>query len=143
MLGVLPNSAPNDVDKRLQLTQALTKEDLEFLPGNGDVNLILHLFLVLLPAKQDGIFEENDGKWYPILTLGPGGGKMVFTLLEEIIVLQVSFTPIHAWKLGLQKPLTRAFVLLRCKSQRRSRRSQIQNGAKDPLELILQVLGHR
>ena len=87
MLTVFPNSAPNGFDKGLGLTQALIKEDLEFFPGDEDVSLILHLLLVLLSAKQGGIFEKGGGKWHSILTLGPGGGKIVLTLLEEVIAL--------------------------------------------------------
>ena len=62
MLEVILNSAPHSVDKGLGLTQALTKKGLEFFPGDGDVNLILHFLLVLLPAKQGGILEESGGK---------------------------------------------------------------------------------
>ena len=101
MLRVLSNIAPDNVNKGLELTQTLTKEGLEFFPGDGDVSLIFYLPLVLLPAKQGGIFEEGSGKWYPILTLDPGGSKIVLTLLEEVIALQVSFTPIHVEEPGL------------------------------------------
>ena len=95
MLGVFSNSALDGINKDLRLTQALTKEDLEFFSGDRDVSLILYLPLMLLPVKQDGILEESGGKLHLILTLGPGGGKMVLTLLEEVIALQISFTPIH------------------------------------------------
>ena len=62
MLGVLSKSVPDSVDKSLRLTQALAKEGLKFFEGNGDVNLIFHLPLVLLLAKLGGIFEKNGGK---------------------------------------------------------------------------------
>ena len=87
MLELLPNSILDDINKGLGLTQALAKEGLKFIPGNEDVGFILHLWLVLLPAKQSGILEDVGGKLHPILTLCPGGSKMVFTLLEKIIVL--------------------------------------------------------
>ena len=95
MLGVFSNNAPDGVDKSLGLTQVLTKEGFKFFASDGNVCFIPHFPLVLLPAKQGNIFEENCGKWYTISTLGPNGGKMVLTLLEEIIALQVSFTPIY------------------------------------------------
>ena len=95
MLGVLLNSASDGVYKGLGLIQASRKKGLEFLPDNGDVSLIIHLLLVLLPAKQGGILEESGGKLYSILTFGSDGAKMVLILLEEVIVLQVSLTPIH------------------------------------------------
>ena len=87
MLGVFSNSAPDGVDKSLGLTQASTKKGLKFFPDDGYISLILHLLLVLLPAKQGDIFEEDGGKWHPILTFAPGNGKMVLTLLEKVIAL--------------------------------------------------------
>ena len=62
MLGVLPNSAPDSVDKGLELTQASTKEDFDFLPGDKDVSLILHFLGVLLLAEHGDILEKNSGK---------------------------------------------------------------------------------
>ena len=87
MLGVLSNSTPDSVNEYFGLTHASAKEGLKFFPGNGNIGLILHLLLVLLLAKQDNILEEGGGKWYPILTFGPGSGKMILTLLEKVIAL--------------------------------------------------------
>ena len=87
MLRAFSNIAPNGVNKSLGLTQALAKKSLEFLPGDGDVSFIFNLPLVLLPANQSGILKECSGKWHPILTLGLDGGKIVLTLLEEVIAL--------------------------------------------------------
>ena len=143
MLGVFPNSAPDRVNKGLGLTPGSTKEGLEFFPDDKNVSLILHLLLVLLLAKHRAILDDDSSKWQPILTLGPGDGKMVLTLLEKVIALQVSFTPLHVCKSGLEKSLIRAFVLLRYKNQRKSRRSRIPNGPDDLLEFVLWVLGYR
>ena len=87
MLKVLPNSALDSVDKGLELIQALIKESFEFFLGDGDVGLIFYLLLVLLVAKQDNILKEDGGKWHSILTFGRSSGKIVFTLLEEVIAL--------------------------------------------------------
>ena len=100
MLGVFLDSNPDSFDKNIRLTQVLAKESLKFFPNDEDVSFILHLPLMLLPVKQDGIFEENSGKWYPILTFSPSGGKMFLTLLEKVIALQVSFIPIYVWESG-------------------------------------------
>ena len=56
---------------------------------------------MFLPVKQDGILEEGEGKCHQILTLGPGGGKMILILLEDVIALRVSFTLIYVYKPGL------------------------------------------
>ena len=62
MLGVLPDSAPDGINKSLGLAQALAKEDLESLPADRDVSLVLYLTLVLLPAEQGGILQEDSCK---------------------------------------------------------------------------------
>ena len=100
MLGVFPNSILDGIDKGLKFTQALVKESLEFFPPNGDLNLIFHLLLLLLPAKQVSIFTESNSKRYPILTFDLTSSKMVFTLLEKVIAFQVSFIPIYIWETG-------------------------------------------
>ena len=55
MLGVLPDSAPDDVDESLGLAQALAKEGLESLLANRDVSLVFYFMLVLLAAEQSGV----------------------------------------------------------------------------------------
>ena len=62
MLRVFLNSAPDGVKKGLGLNQVLAKEGFEFFSSNGNVNIFFYLLLVLLPAKQGGILEENGGK---------------------------------------------------------------------------------
>ena len=56
MLGVLPDSSLDSVDKSLGLAQALAKEGLESLPANKDVSLVFYLMLVLLLSEQGNIF---------------------------------------------------------------------------------------
>ena len=101
MLEILLNNTPNNVNKGNKLIQALIKKGFELFPSDGNIGFILHLLLMLLPAKQDGIFEETGCKWHTILTFGPNNGKIVFTLLEKVITLQVSFILIYVWELGL------------------------------------------
>ena len=62
VLGVLFDSTLDSVDKRLGLTQALTKEGFKFFSGNGNVGFIFYFLLVLLLAKQGNILEKNGGK---------------------------------------------------------------------------------
>ena len=101
MLTVLPNIILDGVNKGLRFAQVLTKEDLKFLLDNGNVGFMLYFLLVLLPVKQSNIFEKNRSKWYSILTLGPGNGKIVLILLEKVITFQLSFTTIYVWEPGL------------------------------------------
>ena len=95
MLEVLSDSAPDGVDKSLGLAQALAKEDFEFFPADRDVSLILYLTLVLLPLEQGGILQESSRKKNSVRAYSTGGGEVIFALLEEIVTLQVSFTPIN------------------------------------------------
>ena len=86
MLGDFLNSTPDGIDKSLGFAQALAKEDLESLPANRDVSLILYLMLVLLPAEQGGIFQEDSHKRNLVWACGTGNGKVIFALLEEIVI---------------------------------------------------------
>ena len=98
MLEVFPNNALDSIDKDLRFAQALIKIGLEFFSRNGNIGLMFQLPLGLLPAKQGCFFEESDGKWYLMLTLGLCGGKMVLILLKEVIAIPVSFSPIYVWE---------------------------------------------
>ena len=62
MLGVLPNNTLDGVDKNLGFAQALAEESLESLPADRDVSLVFYLMMVLLPAKQGGILQEDSCK---------------------------------------------------------------------------------
>ena len=127
ILKVFSDNIPDSVEEGLRLTQALTKEDLEFLLGDKYVNLILHFLLLLLLVKKSGNLEECSNKWYWLLTFGPGGSKIVLILLKEVISFQVSFNLIYIQESGLHRLSTRAFVLLRgwYKSGKRKKRSKI------------------
>ena len=95
MLRILLDSAPDGVDKSVGFAQALTKESLKSLPPDKDVTLIFYLMLVLLPAEQVGIFQENSRKQNLVSASGTVGGKVIFALLKEILIFQVSFTLIN------------------------------------------------
>ena len=63
---------------------------------------------------------------------------MIFALLEEIVALQVHFTPINVRETSFQRPLTWAFIVRSGGgSQNRCKRSRIKNGPEDLLEVIL------
>ena len=62
ILGVLPNSASDGVNKSLGLAEALAKKGLESLSANKDVSLVFYLMLVLLPLEQGNILQEGSRK---------------------------------------------------------------------------------
>ena len=98
MLGVLSDSASDGVNKSLELAQALAKKGLESFPTDRDVSLVLYLTLILLPSNQGGIFQEGSRKQNSVQAHGTGGGEVIFVLLDKIVILQVSFTPINVWE---------------------------------------------
>ena len=85
MLGVFSNSAPDGVKESLVFAQALRKKNLEFFSADRDVSLVLYPTLVLLPAKQCGIFQEDSHKQNLVQARGTGSGKVIFALLEKIV----------------------------------------------------------
>ena len=111
MLGVFSDNVLNGVNESLELAQALAKEGLESFPADRDINLVLYLTLVFLPSKQGGILQEGSRKQNLIWACGTSSGKVIFTLLEEIITPQVSFTSINVWELSFQRPLRWAFIV--------------------------------
>ena len=146
MLGVLPDGTLDGVNKSLGFAQVSAKEGLESLPADRDVSLVLYLMLVLLPADQGGVLQEGSRKWNLVQARGTGGSKVIFILLEEIIALQMRFIPINIREPSFQRPLTWAFIVRSGGDnggRNRCKKSRIQNGPKDPLEVIFQVSNHK
>ena len=146
MLEVLLESTPDSVIKSLRFAQALAKEGLESLSADRNVSLALYLMLILLLAEQDNILQESSCKRNLVWARNTGDGKVIFALLEEIVTLRMSFILINVQELNFQRPLTWAFIVWNGSNngnRNRCRRSKIQNGPEDPLELIFQVSNHK
>ena len=62
MLKVLPDSAPDGIDKSLGFAQGLAKKSFKSFLADKNVSLIFYLTLVLLPTEQRGIFQEDSRK---------------------------------------------------------------------------------
>ena len=123
----------------------MAKEGLESLSADRDVNLVLYLTLVLLLLEKGDIFQEGGCKCNSVQARGTGNGEVIFALLEEIVTLQVSFTLINIREPSFQRPLTWPFIVQSGGNdgdRNKCRRSKIQNGFKDLLEVILQVSNH-
>ena len=52
------------------------------------------LMLVLLPTEVDAVPKEECCKGNTVGALGPGGGKVILTLLAEVIAFHVGLTTI-------------------------------------------------
>ena len=51
--------------------------------------------LVLLPTEVDAVTQEGCCKRNTVAALGPGGGKVILTLLTEVIAFHVGLTTIY------------------------------------------------
>ena len=85
---------PVTINEGLGIFKASTKEGLELLPSDGDNAFSLMLPLVLLPTDVDVVPKEGCYKENTVRTLGPGGGKVILTLLTKVIVFYVGLTTI-------------------------------------------------
>ena len=72
----------------------MTKEGLELLPGDGGCAFSLMVPLVLLPTEIDAVPKERCCKRNIVGTYDPNGGKVILTLLTEVIAFHVGLTTI-------------------------------------------------
>ena len=72
----------------------MTKEDLELLPRDKDCALGLVLPLILLPTEVNTVTQEGCYKGNTVGALGPGGSKVILTLLAEVTAFHVGLTTI-------------------------------------------------
>ena len=70
------------------------KEGLELLPDNGDCFFSLMLPFVLLSTEVDVVPKKRCCKGNAVGTLGPGNGKVILTLLTEVIAFHVGLITI-------------------------------------------------
>ena len=72
----------------------MTKEGLELLSSDGDCAFSLMLPLVLLPTEVDTVPKERYCKRNAVGVFDFGGGKVILTLLTEVIAFHVGLTTI-------------------------------------------------
>ena len=94
VLGIPLDLGPVAIDKGSGISEALTKEDLELLPGDKDCAFSLILLFVLLLTKVDAVTQEKCCKRNAIGAFGSGGSKVILILLAEVIAFNVGLTTI-------------------------------------------------
>ena len=72
----------------------MTKKGLKLFPNDRNGALGLMLPLVLLPVEVDAVMQEGCCKRDTVGTLGSDDGKVVLTLLIEVIAFYVGLTTI-------------------------------------------------
>ena len=70
----------------------MTKKSFELLPGDSNYTFSLMFLLVLLPTEVDTVMQKKCYKGNAVRALGSGGGKVILTLLAEIITFYVELT---------------------------------------------------
>lgn len=104
-MGVFLNNIPNGINKSLRFAWTLMKKSHKSFSADKNVSLVFYFTLVLLLAKQSGIFQESGSKQNPIWACSIGGGKVIFALLEKNVTLQMGFTLINVWEPSFQRLL--------------------------------------
>ena len=72
----------------------MIKKGLKLLSGDKNLAFNFMLPLVLLPTDVDAIMKEGCYKINTIRAFGSGGGKVIPTLLAEVIAFHVGLTTI-------------------------------------------------
>ena len=72
----------------------MTKEDLKLFPRDRDCALGLVLPLVLLPIEVDAVIQKECCKRNTVGAFGLGSGKVILTLLAEVIAFYIGLTTI-------------------------------------------------
>ena len=118
------------------------EERLKLVPRDRDRGLCVMSLLVLLPAEADPVLEERCGKGNPGRPRGSSGSKVVLTLLTEVVAVHVGLSAIYVRGAGLQLlPGHLGDDGNRDGSGSESGSLSLQNGLKNPLQVILRVLG--
>ena len=131
--------------KGLGVTQASAEERIEFGPRDRDRGLYVISPLILLPAEADPVLEEERGKRNLGRPHSSSGSKVVLTFLTEIIAVHVRLSAVYVRETGFQ--LLPGYLGNNRSQGKRGSRSgngnrslSLQNGLKNPLQVILGVL---
>ena len=151
VLGVLLDLSSVNVHKGLGVTQALVEECLELVLCNRVKSICVMPLHVLLLAEADPVPEEWRCKENPSRPRSSSNSKIVLTLLTEFVAVHVRLSAVYVWRRDLQ-------LLPRClgnngswsgsvSGSRRENESKsgdlsLQNSLKNPLQVILGVLGN-
>ena len=123
----------------------MAEERLELVPRDRDKNFYVMSLFVLLPAEADPVSEEGRGKKNLSRPPSSSSSKVVLTLLTEVVAIHVRLSAIYVWEAGFQLlPRHLGDNESWNGSGSRSRNGNeclsLQNGLKNPLQVILGVL---
>ena len=109
-MGVLFNLSPVAVYKNSGVFQASAKKRFEPILGDQSNAVGVLLSPVLLSANIDSVLKERCVKKNLVSPLSSSGGKVVFTLLTEVVALHIRLFAIYAWKTSFQGFISRLFT---------------------------------
>ena len=136
-MGVLFDLSLVNIRKSLGITQPLTEECLKLIPRDQDRGVDVMSPLILLPAEADPVLLEKRGQGNSGRLRGSGGSKIVLILLAEVVTVYVKLSMVYFRGTGLQ--LFPGHFGDGSWGGSGSGSSSIQNGFKNPLQVILGV----
>ena len=140
MLRVPLDLSPVDIYKGLGVTQASTEKCLELVLRDQNRGFRVMSPLVVLPAEAGPVPKERRGKGNSGRPRGSSDSKVVLTLLTEVVAVHVGLFAVYVRGTGLQL-LPRQLGDDGNRGGSGSGSLSLQNGLKNPLQVIFRVLG--
>ena len=97
-MGVPLDLSPIGVHKSSGVSQASAKERLELVPGDRGSVVSIVFLLVLLPAEADLVLKEGRSKGDLVSLPSSSNGKVVLTLLTEVVGFHMGISAVHVWR---------------------------------------------
>lgn len=95
ILTSLTDFFPNVIFKNFELAQAALIKSLKFVPYDKDQGFSFKLPFILLSLIQSLFFKEGSSKKILIIIPNTKHGKMIFTLLDKVIVVYIKLILIY------------------------------------------------
>ena len=146
MLGVPLDLFPVGIHKGLGVTQALTEERIKLVPHDRNGSLCVMSPFVLLPAEADPVLKERHSKGNLARPRSSGGSKVVLTLLTDVVAVYAGLSAIYVRGAGFQLFSGHlgdngSWDESGSGSVNGNGSLSLQNGLRNPLQVILRVLG--
>lgn len=91
------------IHKSLGIPQISVKECFKLVLHDWDRVVCFLLPLMLLPVEVHLVPKEGRGKINLVSTFSLSGGKVILTLLIEIVAFHMQLTVVHIWEASFQK----------------------------------------
>lgn len=110
----------------------MVKKCFKFIPRAQDKAVCILFSFILVLTEANLVLEEGYGKKNLVNPSRSNNGKIVFTLLTEVVILYVGLFIIQVWGTGFQEFIPKLLG--------GGRTSNLQNGLKNPLQVFFSEL---